>query len=210
MITKMGEELKKEETVNEEAVAKETEVEENVENKTSAEETSTEEVVQEEDEITKLKKEIETLKASNEDLQKKVNVLKNEYAKAYADTENTRKRLNNDFEQRNKYRAQDFAKEVLPVLDNCERALAIAESETTDEKYRKAFEMVHKQLVKALEKEGVVEIDCLNKPYDPNFHQAMMSEHVEGVEPNTVTAVLQKGYLLKDRLLRAAMVKVSE
>lgn len=202
--------MKNEEAVNEEQAVEETKAKK--EEASTTEENKKEETVEEvkEDEISLLKKQIETLEAEKEELSKKVDGLKNAYAKAYADTENMKKRLNNDFEMRNKYRAQDFAKEVLPVLDNCERALAIETTDGTDEKYRKAFEMVHKQLVKALEKEGVTEIDCLNKPFDPNYHQAMMSEHVDGVEPNTVTAVLQKGYLLKDRLLRAAMVKVSE
>lgn len=202
--------MKNEEAVNEEQAVEETKAKK--EEASTTEENKKEETVEEvkEDEISLLKKQIETLEAEKKELSKKVDGLKNAYAKAYADTENMKKRLNNDFEMRNKYRAQDFAKEVLPVLDNCERALAIETTDGTDEKYRKAFEMVHKQLVKALEKEGVTEIDCLNKPFDPNYHQAMMSEHVDGVEPNTVTAVLQKGYLLKDRLLRAAMVKVSE
>lgn len=203
--------MKKDEAVKEEKAVDETNKEVKEETSTT-EENKKEESVEEtkEDEVSLLKKQIETLEAEKEELSKKVDGLKNAYAKAYADTENMKKRLNNDFEMRNKYRAQDFAKEVLPVLDNCERALAIETTDSTDEKYRKAFEMVHKQLVKALEKEGVTEIDCLNKPFDPNYHQAMMSEHIDGVEANTVTAVLQKGYLLKDRLLRAAMVKVSE
>lgn len=198
----MNEEKTQKDAVNEEAVEKQEEVveEDSEESATKSSE------VKADDELTKLKKELESLKAENEELQTKVNGLKNAYAKAYADTENIKKRLNNDFEMRNKYRAQDFAKEVLPVLDNCERALAIETTDGTDEKYRKAFEMVHKQLVKALEKEGVTEIDCLNKPFDPNYHQAMMSEHIDGIEPNTVTAVLQKGYILKDRQIGRAHV----
>lgn len=152
------------------------------------------------EEIKKLKEESERLKADN-------TKLKTEYLKAYADTENTQKRLQRDFEQQSKYRIQSFAKEILPVLDNCERAMAV---QSEDENYRKAFTMVHKSLETALKNEGVEEIVCLNQPYDPNWHQAMMMEHVEGVEPGMVTAVLQKGYKLKDRLLRAAMVKVSE
>ena len=70
--------------------------------------------------------------------------------------------------------------------------------------------MVHRQLRTALEKEGVSEIEAEGQPFDPNLHQAMMSEKAEGVEPGMVLQVLQKGYKLKDRLLRAAMVKVSE
>ena len=154
--------------------------------------------------------EAEVLRAEKEALAAEVNRLKNDYARAYADTENMKKRLEKDFEQRSKYRIQDFAREILPVLDNCERALAVKPKDTEDENYRKAFEMVHRQLRTALEKEGVSEIEAEGQPFDPNWHQAMMSEKAEGVEPGMVLQVLQKGYKLKDRLLRAAMVKVSE
>lgn len=151
--------------------------------------------------------EIEKLKAEEDKLKEENRHLKTEYLKAYADTENMQKRLQRDFEQQDRYKMQSFAKAVLPVLDNCERALAV---KSEDENYRKAFEMVLKNLTKALKEEGVEEIECLNQPFDPNWHQAMMTEHAEGVKPGTVTQVLQKGYKLKDRLLRAAMVKVSE
>ena len=144
------------------------------------------------------------------DLEGQVAKLKNAYAKAYADTENTRKRLTKDYENTMKYHIQSFALEILPVLDNCERALALKAEDTNDENYRKAFEMVFKQLSAALKKEGVEEIEAEDQEYDPNWMQAMMMEHVDGVVPGRVTAVLQKGYKLKDRLLRAAMVKVSE
>ncbi|MEE3488136.1 MAG: nucleotide exchange factor GrpE [Bulleidia sp.] len=160
--------------------------------------------------IEALGKENEDLKKQIEDLNNQVAKLKNAYAMAYADTENTRKRLNKEFEQQMKYHISDFAKEILPVLDNCERALAIKPEENENPAYRKGFEMIFKELRDALKKEGVEEIEALDKPYDANFMQAMMTEHVEGKESGTVTLVLQKGYKLKDRLLRAAMVKVNE
>ena len=150
---------------------------------------------------------IEELEAENKKLEEQVAVLKNEYAKAYADTENMRKRLNKEHESFVKYHMQDFAKEVLPVLDNCESALA---AESSDEALHKGVEMIYSQLKNALEKEGVTEIDAKGKPFDGNWHQALMSEHVDGVEPGIVTEVLQKGYKLNDRIVRAAMVKVSE
>ena len=143
-------------------------------------------------------------------LEGQVAKLKNAYAMAYADTENTRKRLTKEYESSMKYHIQSFALDILPVIYNCERALALKPEDSNDENYRKAFEMVFRQLSAALKKEGVEEIEALDQEYDPNWMQAMMMEHVEGVEPGRVTAVLQKGYKLKDRLLRAAMVKVSE
>jgi molecular chaperone GrpE len=135
--------------------------------------------------------------------------LKNDYAKAFADTENTRKRLNGEAEQIRKYRIQSFALDILPIIDNLERALATkptAESES----YYKGIEMIYNQLTYALCKEGVEEIETLDKPFDHNFHQALMTEKVEGKEANQIIEVLQKGYKLKDRVLRASMVKVSE
>ena len=150
---------------------------------------------------------VAVLKKENEELQKKVNVLKNEYAKAYADTENTRKRLQNEFDQLSKYQMQKFALELLPVLDNCERALA---TQSQDETLRKGVEMIYSQLQAALAREGVTEIEAEGQPFDANWHQALMMEHRDGIEPGMVLEVLQKGYKLKDRILRAAMVKVSE
>ena len=142
-------------------------------------------------------------------LEAEVADLKNKYAMAYADTENTRKRLQSEADQAKKYRIQSFAIEILPVLDNLERALASDENKK-DEGFYKGVQMIYDQLVDALKKEGVTEVDCLNKDFDPNFENAIMQEKVEGVESNKVIEVLQKGYMLKDRVLRAAMVKISE
>ena len=153
---------------------------------------------------------INPLEEENEKLRKEVDRLKNEYAKAYADTENTRKRLNAEAEMNKRYRIQSFALEVLPVIDNLERALAQQVETEEGKNYRKGVEMIYMQLVNALKNEGVEEVDVLDKPFDANLSQAIMTEKKEDVEPNTVIQVLQKGYKLKDRILRAAMVKVSE
>ena len=142
-------------------------------------------------------------------LKKQIDTLKNDYARAYADTENLKKRLNAEAEQTRKYRIQSFAKEVLPVIDNLERALQTEVNEA-DEGFKKGVEMTYNQLIAALKNEGVEEIECLNKTFDPNFHQAIMQEKKDGVEAGIVIEVLQKGYVLKDRILRPAMVKVSE
>ena len=149
-----------------------------------------------EEEIVKLKEEV----AAN----------KNAYFKAYADTENLKKRLQAESENVRKYRIQSFAMEILPVLDNLERALDVKVDDQNVKNYAKGFEMIYQQLVSILEKEGVKEIDALDKPFDPNYHQALMQEPKEGVESGMVIEVLQKGYMLKDRVLRATLVKVSE
>ena len=192
------------------------------ENKEKVEDTASEKEEVKQDDVVVEEKEVEInddeievekedeLQSLNEHIAKlesEIAGLKNDYARAYADTENMRRRLQNEYEMLKKYRIQDFALDILPVIDNCERALA---QETSDEKYRKGVEMIYNQLINALKKEGVEEIDCLNKTFDTNFEQAIMMEKVDGVESGIVVQVLQKGYKLKDRILRAAMVKVSE
>ena len=159
-----------------------------------------------------LESDVETIevKLQNEidELKSEVDRLKNAYAKAYADTENVKKRLQNEADTNKKYRIQSFAKEILPAIDNLERALAA--SDESESQLKKGVEMIYNQLIKSLKDEGVEEIDCLNKKFDPNFEQSIMIEKKEGVEPGVVIEVLQKGYMLKDRVLRAAMVKISE
>ena len=171
------------------------------------EEEKTEDVAAEDDEeeiVEDINEESET-----DLLKKQIEKLKNDYARAYADTENMKKRLQAEAELNRKYRIQSFAKEILPVLDNLERALA-SEVHESDEALRRGVEMTYDQLVNALKNEGVEQIDCLNKPFDPNLEQAIMQEKVEDLEAGIVIEILQKGYVLKDRILRPAMVKVSE
>jgi molecular chaperone GrpE len=175
--------------------------EEKVETKDNAEELPAEEEAKEEvPETDALLQDIENLKA---ELAK----TKNDYFKAYADTDNLRKRLLNEAEQNKKYHIQSFALSILPSIDSLERAL---DGKDLNDPFVKGVKLTYDQIIHALSLEGVTEIDCLNKPFDANYCQALMTEQVEGVEANTVVEVLQKGYMLKDRLLRAALVKVSE
>lgn len=141
-------------------------------------------------------------------LQSENEKLKNEYYKAYADAENIKKRTQREYETALKYRIQSFALDILPVLDNFERALS--QTEEVSESYREGIKMIYDQFMASLKKEGVSAIDALNKEFDPNQHQALMSEAIEGVKPNVVVEELQKGYLLKDRVLRASLVKISQ
>ena len=158
--------------------------------------------VEEVDEITLLKEENEALMELNEKL-------KNDYFKAYADAENTKKRLERDFELSMKYRAQSFADSLLPAIDNLERALN-QEIDEHSASYREGVAMIYDQILVSLKNEGVTPIEALNKVFDPNIHQALLVEKVEGVEPNIVVEELQKGYMIKDRVLRASLVKVSQ
>lgn len=156
------------------------------------------------------KKKIEELEEEIIKLKEEIAASKNAYFKAYADAENLKKRLQGEADSVRKYRIQSFAVEVLPIIDNLERALNVKVEDENIKNYVKGFEMIYQQLISILDKEGVKEIDALNQPFDPNVHQALMQEVVEGVESGKVVEVLQKGYMLKDRVLRATLVKVSE
>ena len=150
-----------------------------------------------------------SLEEEIENLQKEIARLKNAYAMAYADTENLKKRLKAEAEAARKYRIQSFALEILPVLDNLERALGQEVNEEAKGFYD-GVKMTYDQLVKALKEEGVEEIECLGKPFDAKYEQALLSEKAEDTESGLVIQVLQKGYMLKDRILRPSLVKVSE
>lgn len=153
---------------------------------------------------------IDALNQEIDSLQAQLTQSKTDLLRAYADTDNTRKRLQREAEQAKKYRFQSAALELLPILDNLNRALAAKPDNPEIENYVRGFEMIQTQLANALANEGVQEIDALNQPFDANFMQALATEKKEGVEPGIVTEVLQKGYKLKDRILRPALVKVSE
>lgn len=143
-------------------------------------------------------------------LKEELAISKNAYFKAYADTENMKRRLQNEADQAKKYRIQSFALDILPAIDNLERAIAVQVEDEEMKGYVEGVKMIHLQLKTSLEKEGVVAINCINQQFDPNIHQALLTEKVEGVEAGIVIEEIQKGYLLKDRVLRASLVKVSE
>ncbi len=143
-------------------------------------------------------------------LQDELSKAKTDIARAYADTDNMRKRLQKETDMAKKYRFQSAALELLPILDSMNLALANAPENDETKNFVKGFEMIRTQLENAMSNEGVKEIDALNKPFDHNTMQALMQEKVDGVEPAIVVEVLQKGYMLKDRILRPALVKVSE
>ncbi|MBQ0066243.1 MAG: nucleotide exchange factor GrpE [Firmicutes bacterium] len=136
--------------------------------------------------------------------------MKNDYARAYADTENMKKRLQKEADTTKKYRFQQAGLALLPVMDNMSMALKVQSENQELMNYVKGFEMIYAQLEQVIQSEGIKEVDALNKPFDHNTMQALVQEAVEGVESGIVIEVLQKGYMLKDRILRPALVKVSE
>lgn len=149
------------------------------------------------------------LKNQISDLTEQVNQWKTDYYKVFADMENLKKRLKIEHENALKFMLQDFASDLLPIVDNLQRALGQEVSEEI-KAFLKGFDMITTQLLDVLKKHGVEEIEAVGKEFDPNFHQAVMMTNVEGVESNMITEELQKGYKLKDRVIRASLVKVNE
>ncbi len=144
------------------------------------------------------------------ELKAEIKQLKNDLLKEQADMQNTKKRLEKERITERKYAAMNVCKNLLTPLDHFNLALKHETTSEENEKIFQGFKMIKDQLNKALEDEGVSVIDALNEEYDPNFHQAIMTEKVEGKEANLVLEVLQEGYMFKDRVIRPAIVKISE
>ncbi len=150
-------------------------------------------------------------KALEENL-KKIKVLEEEVLKAKADNINYRKRKDEEVSKMLEFSNEDIVKDILPSIDNFERAINLDDDNLDDElsKFLAGFKMIYCQLVEVLEKYDVKAIDDVKKPFDPKFHQAVLTEKIEGIEPGIVIDVMQKGYILKGKVIRPAMVKVSE
>ncbi len=142
----------------------------------------------------------------------RIKELEDELLRSKAEFINYRKRLEDEQSRLLKFCNEDLIKETLPILDNFERAISMDDTNLDDEvsKFLSGFKMIYCNFVNILKNYGVVEIDGNNKPFDPVYHEAIMTEKREGVEAGMVLEVLQKGYILKGKVIRPAMVKVSE
>ncbi|WP_108669594.1 nucleotide exchange factor GrpE [Peribacillus acanthi] len=144
------------------------------------------------------------------ELEAKANEWENRYLRLQADFENSRRRTKLDLEAAQKYRVQNLASDLLQSLDNFERALKIPAEHEETKSLMQGMEMVYKGIMEALKREGVEAMDTVGQPFDPHMHQAVMQVQDENFESNVVVEEFQKGYMLKDRVLRPAMVKVNE
>ena len=147
-----------------------------------------------------------------EEANKKIKELEEEVLKAKADNINYRKRKDEEVSKMLEFANEDIVKDILPSIDNFERAINLDDDNLDDElsKFLAGFKMIYCHLVEVLEKYDVKTIDDKGKAFDPKLHQAVLTEKVEGVESGMVVEVMQKGYMLKDKVIRPAMVKVSE
>lgn len=179
----------------------------NEENKNTTEQEETVEAVEKEVEIEAAEEESEIV-----ELKQKIDELSDQNLRLQAEIVNMRNRNQKDRETAAKYRAQDLAKELLPAIDNLERALAIDVDNEHGEALKKGVQMVLDNLKAALKAQGIEEIVALNQAFDPNVHQAVQTVDAKenNVEPNTIVQELQKGYKLHDRVLRPAMVVVAQ
>ena len=131
------------------------------------------------------------------------------FVRAQAEMDNLRKRLERDVENAHKYALERFAGELLPVRDSLELGLAAASGDADVARIREGIELTLKMLGQAMTRFGIAEVNPEGERFDPDRHQAMSMQENTDLPPNTVVAVMQKGYLLHDRLLRPAMVIVS-
>jgi molecular chaperone GrpE len=134
------------------------------------------------------------------------------FLRVTADFENYKKRMEREKNDFRKFANESLVREILPIVDNLERALATRHGSNEDalEGLRQGVEMTLKGLIDGLQKFGVVPVEALEMPFDPNFHQAVSQEESERYPENTVCQELQKGYVLNDRLIRPSMVVVSK
>lgn len=127
-----------------------------------------------------------------------------------AELENYRRRASREMEDAHKYRAMDMIREILPVLDNLERAVESAEKQNADDPLLAGVRLVVQQFERALESQHCTRIQALNEPFDPNLHHAIQQFDSPDVPPNTVVHVAQEGYVLEDRVVRPSQVIVSK
>jgi molecular chaperone GrpE len=160
---------------------------------------------------------LETEKLSYSDLQKKMlaaeekaNTNWERVLRMQADMDNAQRRSERDVANAHKYSLEKFVSELLPVVDNLERSLHTSEEEHSGNSVLEGIKLTLKMFITALEKFQVIQIDPLGETFNPEFHQAVSVQEDPAASPNTVLSVLQKGYLLNNRLVRPALVVVSK
>lgn len=164
------------------------------------EETSDENVIEEIDPKDQKINELQQLADENEE----------KYLRLYAEFENYKRRIQKENEINKTYQAQRVLTDILPAIDNIERALQIEGDDETFKSLQKGVQMVHESLINALKDNGLEVIKTEGEAFDPNIHQAVVQDDKPDFESGEITQELQKGYKLKDRVLRPSMVKVNQ
>ncbi|HDA0100558.1 TPA: nucleotide exchange factor GrpE [Staphylococcus aureus] len=164
------------------------------------EETSDENVIEEIDPKDQKNNELQQLADENEE----------KYLRLYAEFENYKRRIQKENEINKTYQAQRVLTDILPAIDNIERALQIEGDDETFKSLQKGVQMVYESLINALKDNGLEVIKTEGEAFDPNIHQAVVQDDNPDFESGEITQELQKGYKLKDRVLRPSMVKVNQ
>jgi molecular chaperone GrpE len=192
------------------------EKEENLNQENTTAETSNEEIVvekQSDDKKEENKNVEEKIELSPED---KIEELEDKLARTFAEMENQRRRFEKEKDDAFDYGGFTFAKEALNLIDNLARSKLILESDESLKdtealkKILEHFDIINKDLISIFTKNNIKPIDCLNKKLDPNLHQAMMEIEDDQKEPGTIVQEVQKGFMIKERLLRPSLVGVSK
>jgi molecular chaperone GrpE len=193
--------MEKEESLNQENIESETSNENNEADKKQVDNEEESKVVEEKKELTS---------------EEKIKELEDKLARTFAEMENQRRRFEKEKDDAYEYGGFAFAKEALNLIDNLARSKLILESDDAlkdTEALKKTlehFDIINKDLISIFTKNNIKPIDCLNKKLDPNLHQAMMEIEDNQKEPGTIVQEVQKGFMIKDRLLRPSLVGVSK
>lgn len=179
-----------------------------LENETAEE--TVEEIVAEETQEEVEVDELQAAYAKIAELEAKIEEMDNRYLRLQADFDNSRRRAKLDMEAAQKYRVQNLASNLLQALDNFERAMKVEVDHEQAKSLLQGMDMIYNGIVEALKNEGVEAIESVGKEFDPHLHQAVMQVQDENFDSNIVVEEFQKGYMLKDRVLRPSMVKVNE
>ena len=193
--------MEKEENLNQENIESETSSENSETDKKSEDNKEENKVVEEKKELTP---------------EERIKELEDKLARTFAEMENQRRRFEKEKDDAYEYGGFAFAKEALNLIDNLARSKLILESDDAlkdTEALKKTlehFDIINKDLISIFTKNNIKPIDCLNKKLDPNLHQAMMEIEDDQKEPGTIVQEIQKGFMIKDRLLRPSLVGVSK
>ncbi|MFD0768061.1 nucleotide exchange factor GrpE [Bacillus sp. CGMCC 1.60114] len=163
-----------------------------------------------EETVVEEKSEAALLQEKVDELQAKLSETEGRMLRLQADFENYKRRVQLDKQAAEKYRSQSLVSDILPALDNFERAMQVEANDEQMKSLLQGMEMVYRQLLEALTKEGVEAIEAVGKQFDPHEHQAVMQVEDSEFESNAVVEEFQKGYKLKDRVIRPSMVKVNQ
>lgn len=159
------------------------------------------------EDVEQLSAEIDVLKKKLEEAGSKASEYKDSWLRSQAEFQNYRKRLERDNEMNYISMKGDIIKKVLPVLDDLERAL---QNRSADDPWANGIELVARKFQNILESEGVKKIEAIGTEFDPNFHEAISHEPANGAESGHVIGVIQNGYMIGERVIRPAMVRVAQ